>query len=92
MKITLRFFARFGELFGPERVVDAPENMSLADLVRETAALNSAGYGSIFDGKGKFHNYVVLMRNRKRVPLAEAEGTALSEGDEVAVFPPVAGG
>ncbi|MDD3372338.1 MAG: MoaD/ThiS family protein [Methanoculleus bourgensis] len=92
MKVTLRFFARFGELLGKNRVVDAPENTSLADIVRDAASQNGEGYGSIFDEQGKFRDYVILMRNGKRVSAAAAERTALSEGDEVAVFPPVAGG
>ncbi|HQD26419.1 MoaD/ThiS family protein [Methanoculleus thermophilus] len=92
MKVTLRFFARFGELLGKDRIVDAPENTSLADLVRDAASQNGEGYGLIFDGEGKFREYVILMRNGKRVSAAAAERTPLSEGDEVAVFPPVAGG
>ncbi|MCK9318656.1 MoaD/ThiS family protein [Methanoculleus sp.] len=92
MKVTLRFFARFGELLGKDRVVDAPENTSLADLVRSAASQNSEGYGSIFDGQGKFRDFVIVMRNGKRVSVAVADRTTLSEGDEVAVFPPVAGG
>lgn len=92
MKVTLRFFARFGELLGKDRVVDAPENTSLADLIRDAASENSEGYGSIFDGQGKFRDFVILMRNGKRVSAAAADRTTLAEGDEVAVFPPVAGG
>ncbi|MDD2473016.1 MULTISPECIES: MoaD/ThiS family protein [unclassified Methanoculleus] len=92
MKVTLRFFARFGELLGKSRVVDAPENTSLSDLIRDAASQNSEGYGSIFDEHGAFRDFVILMRNGKRVPAAAADRTLLSEGDEVAVFPPVAGG
>jgi molybdopterin synthase sulfur carrier subunit len=32
------------------------------------------------------------MRNGKRLDTAEADHTSLSDGDEIAVFPPVAGG
>ncbi|HMK15812.1 MAG TPA: MoaD/ThiS family protein [Methanomicrobiales archaeon] len=32
------------------------------------------------------------MRNGKRVEAADADRTLLSEGDEIAVFPPVSGG
>jgi molybdopterin synthase sulfur carrier subunit len=35
---------------------------------------------------------VILMRNGKRVELRDAGSTVVSEGDEIAVFPPVAGG
>jgi sulfur-carrier protein len=35
---------------------------------------------------------VILMRNGKRVDAAKASAVIVSDGDEIAVFPPVAGG
>ncbi|HIH26986.1 MAG TPA: MoaD/ThiS family protein [Methanoregulaceae archaeon] len=92
MRVTLRFFARFGELLGNSREIDISEGTSLADLVREVARTSSEGYQAIFDEAGSFHRYVILMRNRKRIRPEDAETMLVADGDEIAVFPPVAGG
>ncbi len=45
-----------------------------------------------FDESGKVREYVILMKNRKDVDSLEGLETTLSEDDEVAILPPVAGG
>jgi len=92
MKVTLRFFARFGELLGNSLDIEGREGMSVAGLVREAAAGNKAGYDAIFDETGAFRNFVIVMRNKKRIRSQDADSIHISEGDEIAVFPPVAGG
>ena len=92
MKVTLRFFARFGELLGKSMDIEGKEGMSVAGLVRQAAAGNKAGYDAIFDEMGAFRDFVIVMRNKKRIRLQDAESIHIGEGDEIAVFPPVAGG
>jgi len=72
MRVTLRFFARFGELLGNSREIDISEGTSLADIVREAVGTNSEGHKAIFDEAGSFHRYVILMRNRKRIQSQDA--------------------
>jgi molybdopterin synthase sulfur carrier subunit len=92
MHVTLRFFARFGELLGNLREIEGEDGMSIAGLVRHTATGNSAGYAAIFDENGAFRDFVIVMHNKKRIRLQDAATIRISEGDEIAVFPPVAGG
>jgi molybdopterin synthase sulfur carrier subunit len=35
---------------------------------------------------------VILMKNGRRIDTADAATTLIADGDEIAVFPPVAGG
>ncbi|MEI7435147.1 MAG: ubiquitin-like small modifier protein 1 [Methanomicrobiales archaeon] len=92
MSITIRFFARFRELLGTSIVVDNREGTTLVDLVRDAVSENKEGFDAIFDDQGKLRDYVVLMRNGKRLDVGKASTVNVSNDDEIAVFPPVAGG
>jgi molybdopterin synthase sulfur carrier subunit len=89
MKIRIRFFARFRELFGPEIVADAETGTSIRDLISEIAG---RGGDAIFDEQGEFRRYVILMQNGKRIDTTRAGEIPVADGDDLAVFPPVAGG
>ena len=92
MTVKIRFFARFRELLGTDIVTEvAPETM-FTHLITTVARRNPEGYAAIFDKNGTFHDFVILMKNAKRVELTDAATTPVADGDEIAVFPPVAGG
>lgn len=83
MKVTLKLFASLGQYLpeGAHRnaaVVDVPGNTHLQVLLD---AYNLPPKSC----------HLVLVNGIYHAPEARA-GTALSEGDEVAVWPPVAGG
>jgi len=92
MKVRVRFFARFRELLGTDIVAEPPSGTALDALVREIAGKKKEGYDAIFDGQGAFREFVILMRNGKRVEASDAGKTVITDGDEIAVFPPVSGG
>jgi molybdopterin synthase sulfur carrier subunit len=92
MTVKIRFFARFRELLGTDIMTDVAPGTMFTALITTTARKNPAGYAAIFDEKGAFHEFVILMKNGKRVELSDAAKTPVVDGDEVAVFPPVAGG
>jgi molybdopterin synthase sulfur carrier subunit len=92
MKAKIRFFARFRELFGTDITVEAASGTTLLGLIRLVAAKNKEGHDAIFDEQGAFREFVILMRNTKRVDTADAGKVLIAEGDDIAIFPPVAGG
>jgi molybdopterin synthase sulfur carrier subunit len=92
MKVKIRFFAQFRELFGTDIVVEPSSGTLVSSLIQEIAQKNKEGYDAIFDETGKFREFVILMRNGKRLDNSDANKTKIVDGDEIALFPPVAGG
>jgi molybdopterin synthase sulfur carrier subunit len=92
MTAKVRFFARFRELLGTDIIVEPRTGTTLAGFVSEIARKNKDGYDAIFDEDGTFREFVIVMRNGKRVETADAATVLVADGDEIAVFPPVAGG
>jgi len=92
LTVRVRFFARFRELLGTDISAEPAPGTVLADLVRDLAGRNREGYVAIFDEHGAFREFVIVMRNGKRIETAAAASTIVVDGDEIAIFPPVAGG
>ncbi len=92
MTVKIRFFARFRELLGTDIITDIAAGTNVTSLIVTMAKKNPEGYAAIFDEKGAFREYVILMKNGKRIDIADAATTPVADGDEIAVFPPVAGG
>lgn len=90
--VKIRFFARFRELLGTDIMTDVVAGTMFTPLITTIAKKNPEGYAAIFDENGAFHEFVILMKNGKRIEIADAAKTMVVDGDEIAVFPPVAGG
>ena len=89
MRINVRAFASFREILGREILLDLQEGSTVQDLLQVLAAGDEKFREAAFDGSGAVRDYVLLMKNKKRIDSPHEE---LSPGDEVAIFPPVAGG
>ncbi len=92
MKVKVRFFARFRELLGTELIAEVAGQTTLPDLIKQITQKNTEGHHAIFDEGGHFREYVIVMRNSRRIDLADIEKSIVADGDDIAVFPPVAGG
>jgi molybdopterin synthase sulfur carrier subunit len=92
MSIKVRFFARFRELLGTDLIIDYPAGATLAPFIRDIAKKNKDGYDALFDEHGTFCEFVIVMRNGKRIEHGDTATLLLADGDEIAIFPPVAGG
>jgi molybdopterin synthase sulfur carrier subunit len=92
MNVTVRFFALFGELLGKTMTIEIDAGTSVYQLIHMIAKKNEKGHSAIFDESEKFREFVIIMRNGRRIGHKDSADLLLIEGDEIAVFPPVAGG
>jgi len=92
MMITIKAFARFREILGSETTREVADGTTLAALIQEIARKNPKMKASLYDDDGTLRRYIILMQNKKRVNHSEVESIVLNDGDEIALYPPVAGG
>ena len=92
MLVKVRAFASFREILGKERELDAREGSTVTDLLNELASSHVRFKESAFDSSGRLQDYVLLMVNKKRIDPLQDLSMEMHEGDELAIFPPVAGG
>jgi molybdopterin synthase sulfur carrier subunit len=95
MKIKVRAFASFREILGKEIEMELKEGSTVRDLLEALASYSPKLEEAAYDDSGDLKDYVLLMINRKRIDPSDPEAylkAELKDGDEVAIFPPVAGG
>ncbi|WAI00255.1 MoaD/ThiS family protein [Methanogenium organophilum] len=91
MKITIRSFARFREIFGEARTIETtgdakPKNV-LYSLCEDEGCTEL-----LFVPDGTLHPHITVMLNGKRLSARETEETTLTAGDVLVIYPPVSGG
>ncbi len=92
MLVKIKAFAGFREILGRERELDMEEGSTVAALLDKLASACPEFKKRAFDSSGRLQDYVLLMVNKKRIDPLQDLSIELCEGDELAIFPPVAGG
>lgn len=92
MQVKVLAFAGFREILGKERVVELEGEPTVKELLDALASASPRFKEAAFEPSGALRDYVLLMVNRKRIDPEEDLSRVLAEGDELAVFPPLAGG
>ena len=92
MIVHVKAFANFRDIMGKDLEVNIENGSTIKELLDSLCASHQRMKSALFDESGKVREYVILMKNRKDVESLEGLKTTLSEGDEVAILPPIAGG
>ncbi len=91
MMIKVKAFARFREAFGKELGVELDGKVTVVDLLTRLCAPHDV-HDLIFDESGGIKTYVNILVNAMYIQSLSGTRTELVDCDEVAIFPPVAGG
>ena len=89
-----RLFANLAETAGTKRVaVDAGPGDTFGDAFEQLLEAYPGLESEVLDEDGDLHDHIRVLRNNEN-PFVAADGfeTELTEGDELAMFPPVSGG
>jgi molybdopterin synthase sulfur carrier subunit len=96
MKITIRGFLTLKAVMGDQSALELETgNITLMQLLHELADMFGKRFSQmIFDkaGKGLNQHIRVLINGRHYSHIPQKLSTPLQDGDEVALFPPIAGG
>ncbi len=92
MIVRVRAFANFKDILGRDLNVNLEDSSTVKNLLDNLSTSHQGFRSVIFDESGRVKEYVILMKNRKNIDSQNGLETKLSEGDEVAILPPVAGG
>lgn len=92
MNVKIRFFARFGQMFGNEVVAQATEGQDVSSLVKSVAQGHQGGIEAVFNAQGQLHESIILIHNGKRLTPAEAQTTKVADQDSLTLFPGAASG
>jgi molybdopterin synthase sulfur carrier subunit len=91
LKIKIKFFATFRELFQEEeREIDLQSGSNMRDLLNllcDSSKLRE----QVFDD-GKLRPYLNILKNGQNIHHLKGLETGLEEGDTVDIFPPIGGG
>lgn len=90
MQLELRFFANFREAAGQKTLErEYEDGLRAGDVLRQLQS--EFGEMDLFED-GELREYLTILRNGKDIAHLDGLETALEDGDELSVFPPVAGG
>jgi molybdopterin synthase sulfur carrier subunit len=94
LEVEVKYYAMLREASGRKReVFEVPEGSSVGDLMD----LIVGKYGDpfhkyVYDSEKQVRDYLSFMLNGVSVSSLEGFGTALGDGDVLAILPPIGGG
>ncbi len=93
MKVRVRFYAHMRDLVGKKGTMelDLEEGATISELLRELL-LDSQIRETLLDKNEEIKSDITILKNGREIRFLSGMETRLDSGDEISVFPVVAGG
>jgi molybdopterin synthase sulfur carrier subunit len=92
MQVKVKAFANFREAIGKREIeIELDSDSSVRDLLEELCKRYDLS-DLLFEEGGALQKYIKILVNGEDVVFLKGLETKLKSGDEIALFPPVAGG
>ncbi len=92
VNVTVRAFADLRELLGKESELSVPEGTTVGELLQILGVKRAAFCSRVLESDGSLRPYVNVLQNGRNIRSLAGLETGLSDGDVLALFPPIAGG
>ena len=93
MKVSVKFYAHLGDLVDRKLKIefDLKEGATISHLLDELL-LDFKIRKNILDDNGELKSDITLLKNGREIKFLNGMETLLESGDEISIFPMVAGG
>ena len=93
MKVAVTFYAYLREITGKKEkfVIDIGERATIAELLEELCSESKVRI-ALLDENLQLKSEITILKNGREIKFLDGPDTVLVPGDEISVFPMVAGG
>lgn len=92
MRVTVKVFATLRDIMERETDVDVADGTTVSQLLQMLCDRYGKLRSELFDSPGVLKPYINILKNGRNISFLKDLDTRLDDGDQIAIFPPVAGG